>query len=355
MTDETTLTIGVDGGASGVRALAVRRRADGFLEAAGEIARRDHEPFVAEDLEVQLAAPADLRRGPIEVAAAHARIRATADAVEEVARGTRRIGLGICWPGLKTADGRGVVRIRNGPRDPTFLVELERELGTRGFTLARAIPRLASDGVAGALGERWAAAGRLHGVQNALYFAGGTGLAEAVVVAGQVRALDELETPMPKAWQLEFGFSFVDSKFALYEDALSPGRWSRAGVIAYPMLGLLPRNGPTDWAAILRHDPNNARFLLRMAARALVGYIQDRMQRLRDPAGIVPECAVVGARLGVLLAHPDFRAVFHESVVAGLSQSSLPADFVRASTMLEAPAFGAAVLALGMENEPCPS
>ncbi len=37
MTDEPVLAIGVDGGASGVRALAVRRRADGLLEAAGAI------------------------------------------------------------------------------------------------------------------------------------------------------------------------------------------------------------------------------------------------------------------------------------------------------------------------------
>lgn len=355
MTDEPVLAIGVDGGASGVRALAVRRRPDGFLEAVGEVARRDHGPFEARDLEDQLAERADPQPDPVEVAAARARIRATADALAEVAGEARRIVLGICWPGVKTADGRGVAVIRNGPRDPRFLDELERELGARGFQLAKPMPSLASDGVAGALGERWAAAGRLHDVQDALYFAGGTGLAEALLVEGRVLSLDESDTPLPKAWQLEFEFSHVDSKLVLYEDALSPGRWSRAGVTAHPMLGVKPRSGSTDWAEVLKHDPQKARFLLAMAARALVRYIQDRMQRLRDPAGFVPECAVVGARLGVLLALPDLRTVFHDRVVEGLRAAGLPPAFVRASTLLEAPCFGAAALALGLEDESCPS
>lgn len=363
MTDEPVLAIGVDGGASGVRALAVRRRPDGLLEAAGEFARRDHEPFEAVDLEVQRAEAAEPRRDDAEVAAARRRLCATVDVVEGVSRGIRRIALGVCWPGLKTLDQRGVAILRNGPRDPRFLDQLAQELAARGFELDSPIPPLASDGVAGALGERWSLAGGLHDVADALYFAGGSGLAEALLVAGRVRALDEFGPSLPKAWEMsiremkrwQWELHSTELQLARCEDLLSPGRWARSGVLSSSDLASGFPSGRVDWLVAFQRDPATVRRILGMAARALVGYIQDRMERLRSPAGIVPECAVVGARLGLLLAHPELRRSLGDPVRAGLEGAGLPPDFVRASTLLEAPCFGAAALALGLEDAACPS
>jgi hypothetical protein len=360
MTDEPVLAIGVDGGASGVRALAVRRRADGYLEAAGEVARYEHDPFTALDFGSQCAEADDPRRGEAEIASARARVRATADVVEDAADGHRRIRLGICWPGQKTADGRGISVARNGPRIPAFLEDLAPELARRGIELAAPIPRLASDGVTGALGERWASEGILRDVRDALYFAGGSGLAEALLVAGRVRALDEVEPPLPKAfvlriaaWQLRL--KELDRRLTVYEDVLSPGRWSIASPELPPSLGLRVGLGRVDWSEYVRREPRRAEGTLRVAADALVRYIEDRMRRLRDHGFGTPECAVVGARLGALIALPAARAMLHEPIVEHLRAAGLPPDFVRASTLLEAPCYGAAALALGLENEACPS
>ncbi len=357
---ESVLAIGVDGGASGVRALAVRRRADGLLEAAGKVARRVHEPFVPP---VVMRKDGIELRKPDEVDAARARVQAAADVVAEAAGAQRRIQLGICWPGRKTDDGRGVDRMRHGPRDPHLLDELERELAARGFEFTKPLPGLASDGVAGALGEQWASAGALRGARDALYFAGGSGLAEAVLVDGRVRALDELTPPMPKAFETErprgelwtIPGDKADRELGVYEDMLAPGRWSRAFSDRHPLLALRTGQHPVDWDEVARLEPHHFRSLLRWVAQALLGYIEDRMRRLREPAGIVPERAVVGARLGQLLARAELREQTGDLLRLGLQKIGLPADFVHTSEMLEAPAFGAAALALGLENEDCPS
>jgi len=363
MTHASMLAIGVDGGASGVRALAVCRRADGLLEAAGEVARCDHEPFDATDFVAQRAEAADPRLADVEIEAARERVRATADVVAaaaDAAKGSRRIALGICWPGQKSADGRGIVVMRNGPRDPAFLDQLEPELAARGIELAAPIPRLASDGVTGALGERWAALGGMRDVLNALYFAGGSGLAESLLVAGRVRALDELTPPVPKAFELRIPawrttLKDLDRGLAVYEDVLSPGRWSPPASHVHRVRQMGEARGHVDWSIAVRHDPERTSSTLHMAAMALVRYIQDRMQRLREQAGVVPERAVVGARLGALIAMPETREMLHDRIVEHLRAAGLPDDFVRASTLLEAPCFGAAALALGLQDEACPS
>ncbi len=360
MTDEHVLAIGVDGGASGVRALAVRRRSDGLFEAAGEIARRDHDPFGADDFIAQRAEAADPRLADVEIDASRERVRATAQVIALAAGGRRSIALGICWPGQKSADGRGIVVMRNGPRDPSFLDHLETELAARGLELAAPIPRLASDGVTGALGERWSVAGGLRDVENALYFAGGSGLAEALLVAGRVRALDEIEPPLPKAFALRIPawsltLKALDRDLAVYEDVLSPGRWPSSPTDVDRLLRMGSARGHVDWSVAVRRDLRRTSSTLRMAADALVRYIQDRMQRLRDLGYSAPERAVVGARLGALIALPEARAMLHDRIVANLGAAGLPTDFVRASTLLEAPCYGAAALALGLEGEACPS
>jgi hypothetical protein len=79
------------------------------------------------------------------------------------------------------------------------------------------------------------------------------------------------------------------------------------------------------------------------------------MRRLRESSDSVPERLVVGARLGQLLEHRDAFGEQHEVVVDALIGAGIPADFVRASSLLEAPAIGAAAIALGLEDTPCPS
>jgi hypothetical protein len=327
--------IGVDGGASGVRALAVRRRSDGALEAAGPRAVQRHAPFDPPPLALQRDEAPAPRVPADERAAASARVHAAADAVAEAAVGARRVAVGVCWPGLKSAGGRGVVVLRNGPRDPDLATALERALAARGLELARPLPPIASDGVAGALGELYAANGALRGVRCALYLAGGTGLAEALLVGGRVVALDDPGVSMPKAWQMEH-------EGATFEDHASPGGWSRA-------LSTGERDdAPVDWGQRVARDPA-ARAVVERAARVLAAGLVDRAERLRAATGTAPEIAVVGARLGEQLARADLAAVLRVPLEQALERAGLPAGFLRPSTFLDAPCFGAAALALDQE------
>ncbi len=349
------LLIGVDGGASGVRALAVRARSDGRLEAAGVRATRLHAPFAASDVIQQQGESVrgvDPRPEP-EVAAARARLLATADAIVEAAGGARLLAVGVCMPGLKTPNGRGIAVLRNGPRDPRFLDELERELVARGLELVAPIPALANDGVAGALGERRAADGALADVGDAYYLAGGTGLAEALLVGGRVRPLDDFVGVLRKAWALESAPGIA------YEDALSMGGWNRAWERAG---GTLPpsEGGSFPESAALRADPR-ATAILTSAADALARLVVDRVERLRAKAGVELRRAVVGARLGQLLARPELDVLLRAPAERRLAAAGLPPDFLRASTSSDAVLLGAASLVIanprapGREGNPCRS
>jgi hypothetical protein len=343
------LVLGVDGGASGVRAVEVRARADGLLEAGPVRASRTYPRdagFAPAPLDVQRAAASS---GPLGIAAPEraagaARVRCAAEAVAEAAAraGAASVTLGVCMPGLKTADGRGIAVLRNGPRMPSYLDDLERGLAELGVALARPIPALASDGLAAALGERHAVAGGLCDVEDALYLGGGTGLSEALVLGGRVRSLDGLAGVLEKAWAMEF------ERGVAYEDVLSMGGWNRiwartAGLSEPLGAGDLPEQ------AALRGDAR-ARALLARSGEALARLCADRRARLRAHAAVELQRAVVGAQLGALLARADLAALLLAPAAAALRAHGFADGFLRASTLRDAPALGAAFLALGREG-----
>jgi hypothetical protein len=165
------LLIGVDGGASEVRAHQVLvLSAEGALSLALGPASASmcydrvpgFEPVpVAEQLralEQKKVRPSaiELRQGRLCVEAAASAILSVASQAE-----CERALVGMCMPGLKTADQRGIAVLKNGPRQPEFLDQLERELERGGLALARPIHALVSDGEACALGEELRRAGRL--------------------------------------------------------------------------------------------------------------------------------------------------------------------------------------------------
>ena len=162
------MLIGVDGGASGVRAYEVVAIEDGFALGRARAART----YARSD--------------------AAAMVDAAARCITELACG-RHVLCGICMPGLKTEDGRGIARMLNGPAIPDYLDRLEERLDI-------SVARLWSDGFASGVGEE--VAGLFRDVQNAYYLGGGTGIAECLKLDGRVRALDELE--LPRAWELGF-------------------------------------------------------------------------------------------------------------------------------------------------------
>ncbi len=207
--------IGVDVGGSGARACAV-------LE--GEGLRAAGEPVTFEWPEgawrpLPLAEQLEDGPPPIESeerAEGLRRVELLAGAIETLT-GAAKPRVALAVPGLWTPDGRGIAAWRNGPRLPGLLDVLGERLGTNRITMA-------SDGPAGALGELHGHGGALRGARNGWYLAGGSGLAEAAIVRGEVVALGG---ELRRAWEL------TDGSGRSFEDLLAPRRlneeWARRG------------------------------------------------------------------------------------------------------------------------------
>ncbi len=351
----STQLIGVDGGASGVRAFDVE-----LLERAGGRLLRAESAAVALDWPATgswrtpaqrgIEAPGEL--GPIDAAEedqAWKRVETTASCVLELARrrGALRVLVGVAMPGLKTVDERGIAFARHGPRCPQFLERLQTLLCSEGLELAAPLLRLPGDGYCAGLGEEHSEQGLLRGAECAYYLGGGSGLAEALKLRGEFVALDEIQTWFPKAWQV----SDADAGLS-YDDLLSA-----RGINA--LWGALEPRQPAHPEECVEHSPA-ARELFEHTGHALARLVVARVialrargpleQRWPGPHELVR--VVIGLRLGRLLGDERTRAWFERAYLRRAS-ALLEARrlhgvhwVTRISTLHAAPAIGAAAAAL---------
>jgi len=373
---ESESLIGVDGGATEVKAHEIVRSGATTLAlgtASASVLYDRARGFRPVPMPTQLLA---LEKGAVkpsglEGAQARLWLEATAKTIAGVAEqsGGARFRVGICMPGLKTADGRGIAVMRRGPRIPDFLDRLEALVAGRGIELARPVTRLSSDGEACAHGERIDAQGLLRGVACAYYLGGGTGIAEALVIEGRVHGFDALAGFVRKAWQMEATGGRV------VEDLLSPRGMNAAyAALAGKRLPLAQSDLPEMRA--LAGDEHGAA-VLRDAAEALSSVVLDRMAALRrgfqagprpaHPVRITPNTfldrVVIGQRLGAVFAAPELRPVFRDPVEDLLARkilatgdgalrkhylegSSLRPDLLAGSRLRAAPALGAVAMEL---------
>ncbi len=206
------LLIGVDGGATEVKAHAVAcddlekpssfelrpehgsrvyPRVSGFapLLAAEQLAQRDAG-------QIKLTAK-EVEQGRLYVQAAGEVI---ADVAQQCA--AKRVLVGIGMPGLKTPDGRGTNTMNNGPRIPDYLDALEQNLTSAGLELVAPIAALGSDADYCGLGEEFAADGLFRDVENAYYVGCGTGIADALKLRGKLVPFDAAKSWIQKSWQM---------------------------------------------------------------------------------------------------------------------------------------------------------
>lgn len=299
--------IGVDWGGSGAR---VRRVAEdpggGGLVGVGperriEWPRSEWRPRpLAEQLLPDTSPPDEAERYEAEL-----RLELLSDAIRAIAAG-ERFRLALAAPGLRTADGRGVRVVRNGPRIPRLRDELAERLDTTP-------PPVSTDGLAGAWGERVGRGGGLATVENGWYLGGGSGIAEGFVIAGRAH---ELPAELPRPWQLA-GPGGLD-----FERLLAPlhvnGEWAHRAGARDP--GLVE-----DRAAA-----GDAR------ARALLAELGDRLIALVEIRRASFE-ELTGARLE--------RVVVGQAWTRMLASLELP-PIVSLSCLREAPVLGAVVQAI---------
>lgn len=226
------LLIGVDGGATEVKAHAVDRAIQDNHEVfslRGEAASRVYERIadfaptpIGEQLRQRDAN--EIECSPVEARQADCWIAAARDAIVELAGqcGASRVRIGMGMPGLKTVDQRGICVINNGPRLPCYLDQLERGLAEAGIELAAPIRRLGSDADYCGIGEQHAAAGAFRDVDSAYYIGCGTGIADALKLDGDLVAFDQVQPWMLKSWQM------ASSLGPTYEKLVSASSLNRA-------------------------------------------------------------------------------------------------------------------------------
>ncbi len=214
---DNTLLIGVDGGATEIKAHEVIARQVGDerqFELGKASASRVYERvegFVPVPVPQQLSERDQnaLEIKPTEKQQADKWIEAAFEAIAEVvnsasSRGPVQIGVGM--PGLKSPGKRGIVVINNGPRLPKYLEQLESKLEAAGIKLAAPIAALGSDADYCGIGEEYASDGLFRDVDNAYYMGAGTGIADAMKLKGKLVTFDEAASWIQKAWQVASSF-----------------------------------------------------------------------------------------------------------------------------------------------------
>jgi predicted NBD/HSP70 family sugar kinase len=384
MASDDMLLIGVDGGATEIKAHAVacdppsapaafRLRPEGASRLYPDAP--DFQPLsVADQLRERDAGRPDLTSAESALGAQW--VAAATEAIADVARqcGARRVGVGIGMPGLKTADGRGIAVINNGPRIPDYLDQLERGLAAAGLDLVAPIAALGSDADYCGMGEEHAEAGRFRDVDHAYYCGGGTGIADALKLDGRLLPMDLAKPWLMKSWQMP------SVAGATFEKLVSASGLNRV----YAELRSGTDRGDAFPEAAARAGDPIARAWLQAAALILAELLFERLVTIHsgrsaaphrgagyaklDPQhpyrGRVLQRVIIGQRIGVIYADDAYRPFFGAPLDACLARLIAESDrhalavclapdgtglrpgFLQASRLRAAPAIGAAVAAM---------
>lgn len=303
-------------------------------------------------------------------------IASTAEAVEEIARqvGPKKLVIGMGMPGLKTPDGRGINAINNGARTPNFLEQLESRLREAGLDLLAPIARLGSDADYCGIGEEYATEGRFRRVKNAYYLGGGTGIADAMKLNGELVPFDHTKDWLQKSWQIASSLGPTYEKLVAAKAMNETfARMEKATLDEYVKAGKFAQ------VEALKGNPR-ARFVMNLVSLLLAELLFERMYTLyagREEAayrgdpylalrtdhpyrGLCFQKLILGQRIGDIYADAQYRKVLRSPLhahLADLVERFAPAEMqeaylksgkikpglIVASQLREAPALGAAV------------
>ena len=201
-------------------------------------------------------------------------------------------------------------------------------------------------------------------MRQAYYIGGGTGLAEALLINGEVTALDRVEGWFPKA------HSMLDTLSETFEDELSMfainSRYAEAVGARMPLSrGSFPEDRAPDDERAAEHLRAAGHALARLIARRLVALEARGSDESEFPGPIRMQRIVLGARLGLLWrderSRPHFvgeatrhlEELFTQAAGRGFpaanyrtSGGKLQADLIVPSVLRAAPAIGAGAQAL---------
>jgi hypothetical protein len=209
-----TLLVGIDGGATKVSGWTTEVKEDktfvlGDINVIKEYREYDEymPAFNPVNIQLQLG---EMNEGEIELTVEekhHGKsyMYAAADVIVELARkvGAGRVLVGIGMPGLKSNDKRGIVVLANGPRMPEYCKVIEDRVEAAGITMEKPIHHLGSDADYCGIGEEYSKNGLFRNVENAYYLGGGTGVADAMKLHGELLPFDKAKSWIAKSWEMK--------------------------------------------------------------------------------------------------------------------------------------------------------
>lgn len=380
------VTIGIDGGATEVKAHLINLKGtpDAPIFELGKVSASRKYPvipnFKSVDIKQQLA---ERNEGKVNLTEAEIKqgeniVQSFADAIIEIVKKlkAKKVLIGIGMPGLKTDDKRGINCMANGPRQPFFLEKVEAKLKAANIDLVAPIPRLGSDADYCGIGEEYAGDGMFKDVKNAYYMGGGTGIADAMKLNGELVPFDMTKEWMQKAWQIPCALGVTFEK-------LSSAKSMNELFLKYgtSVPDKIKKKGLYPEVAAAQGCPIGA-FVLNTAACVLAELFFERINTLKNGReeaafrgdgymalkkdhpykGLLFERLILGQRMGKLFSEPKYAKFFRKHLETYLakfilitndkkmishyldkSSGKLKKNILVSSKLREAPAIGAAI------------
>ena len=209
--------------------------------------------------------------------------------------------IGLCFPGIK--NDRGVVIMANGPRIPDLLERIPE------------IDSIYNDSDCCVVGEWKSTIGKMQNAKNAIYVGGGTGIADGIILNGELIDFNERDDAK-RSWEL------IMENGQSVESCLSPkemiDQWNFSNKDKVITLDQLSKN-------------ENSKLIFNKAIIAFSYLVQNRIQFFRSNNSII-EKIVMGQRLGMFMADSKLRSMVE-------AETDIPIDY---STDRRTAALGAA-------------
>ena len=201
--------------------------------------------------------------------------------------------IGLCFPGIK--DGHGVTVMANGPRMPYLNDRINK------------IDTILNDSDCCVLGEWKSTIGKMQNMDNGVYIGGGTGIADGIIVDGDLIDLNNVNG-LPRSWEIN-----INSQETV-ESCLSPA-------------GMIRRYNKTNRSKIKTLiDLSNEKAFNEIIEKALDAFsllVKNRMQFF-EMRGKTIQGIVIGHRLGQFLKNSDstFKDAFQKRTKIPINLSS---------------------------------
>ncbi len=208
------LLIGIDGGATKVSAWEIAYNESDSTFSLGNVnstkSYREISGYIPDfkpvDINIQLKErDTKINCTSEELQQAKVYVEACSLAINEIVKKTGRntVLLGIGMPGLKTNDKRGIAVVANGPRMTDYSDMLEKRLKSLDIDLAHPVDHLGSDADYCGIGENYSQEGLFRNFTDAYYLGGGTGVADAMKLNGELVTFDNSKDWIAKTWEMK--------------------------------------------------------------------------------------------------------------------------------------------------------